>query len=334
MNVYEIQPAAGFEVLTRTTRPTPTVGATAVRVRVRAVSLNFRDLAILRSASHLKAPVIPASDGAGEVVEVGAAVTRLAVGDRVAASFFPTWLDGELTADAHRHALGGTIDGMLAEEVVLDQASWVPLPQHLSYEEAATLPCAGVTAYNALFEGRKIGPADTVLLLGTGGVSIFALQLAKSAGARVVLTTSSAEKGARATTLGADHIIDYVATPEWGAAAREWAGGGVDLVVEVGGSGTLNQSVDAARFGGSISLIGVLTGVKSEIHLRPIFYKALTIRGIYVGPVRMFEALNKALTVTGIRPIIDTVFLFDEVRAAYEYLASAAHFGKVVIRLP
>jgi len=162
---------------------------------------------------------------------------------------------------------------------------------------------------------------------------VFALQLARAAGARVVLTTSSRAKAARARAIGADHVIDYVATPEWGAAVREWSGGGVDLVVEVGGSGTLDQSVDAAGFGSAISLIGVLTGIRSEVSIRPIFYKALTIRGIYVGPVRMFESLNRALRVTGIRPVIDRVFRFDEARAAYEYLASGAHFGKIVIAI-
>jgi NADPH:quinone reductase-like Zn-dependent oxidoreductase len=334
MTVYEIRAAEGFDALVRSTRASSALGPTDVRVRVRAASLNFRDLAILRVAAQRTRPVIPLSDGAGEVVDVGAGVTRVKVGDRVAASFFPTWLAGGLTQDAHRHALGGTIDGMLAEEVVLDQTAWVRVPEQLSFEEGATLPCAAVTAYNALFEGRRIGPGDTVLLLGTGGVSIFALQFAKAAGARVVLTTSSAGKADKARALGADHVIDYVATPEWGAAAREWSGGGVDLVVEVGGSGTFNQSVEAAQFGGAISLIGVLTGVKSEIYLRPIFYKALTVRGIYVGPVSMFEALNKALTTTGIRPVIDRVFGFDDARAAYEYLASATHFGKVVVRIP
>jgi NADPH:quinone reductase-like Zn-dependent oxidoreductase len=261
-------------------------------------------------------------------------VTHVRLGDRVAAAFFPTWHDGGLTSDIHRHALGGTIDGMLAEEVVLDQTAWVRLPEGYSFEEGAALPCAAVTAYNALFEGAsKIGPGDTVLLLGTGGVSIFALQLAKKAGARVALTTSSAAKAERARALGADHTIDYVATPEWGAAARAWSAGGVDLVVEVGGSGTLNQSVDAARFGGGIALIGVLTGISGDVQIRPIFYKALTIRGIYVGSVRMFESLTRALTTTGIRPVIDRVFDFDEARAAYEYLASGGHFGKVVIRV-
>lgn len=332
MQSYVIRPADGFDALTRTTRETPPLGATDVRVRVRATSLNFRDLAILRGAAKRKAPVVPLSDGAGDVVAVGPAVTRVAVGDRVAASFFPTWIDGDFFADAHAHALGGAIDGMLAEEVVLDERAWVRVPAHFSDEEAATLPCAAVTAYNALFEGRRVGPGDTVLLLGTGGVSIFALQLAKAAGARVVLTTSRAEKGERARALGADHVIDYAATPDWGVAAREWSGTGVDLVVEVGGPKTFDQSVDAARYGGAISLLGVLTGVRGDVALYPIFHKALTVRGVYVGSVRMFESLTRALTATGIRPVIDRVFPFDEARGAYEYLASAAHLGKVVIR--
>lgn len=332
MTVYELRPVQGFEALTRTTRPVGPLSPTDVRVRVHAMALNFRDLAVLKAFKRV-APVIPLSDGAGEVVAVGPAVTRVKVGDRVAANFFPRWTDGTLSVDAHAHALGGEIDGMLAEEVTLDQRAWVRLPAHLSFEEGATLPCAGVTAYNALFEGPRIGPGDTVLVLGTGGVSIFATQLAKAAGARVVLTTSSQAKGERARKLGADHVIDYVATPAWGAAVREWSGGGVDLVVEVGGPGTLDQSVDAVRFGGAVSLLGVLTGVHGDVNLYPIFYKNLRVRGVYVGSVRMFESLTRAVSATGLHPVIDRVFPFDEVRAAYEYLASAQHVGKVVIQV-
>ncbi len=277
---------------------------------------------------------IATSDGAGEVVEVGSSVTRFRGGERVAALFFPDWLDGELSAAHHARALGGTVDGMLAEEVVLDERSWVTLPSHLSFEEGATLPCAGVTAWNALFESAHVGPGSTVLAQGTGGVSIFTLQLAKAAGARVIVTSSSEAKRQRARELGADHVIDYRATPNWGEAVQAWTGGrGVDVVVEVGGPGTFDQSVAALRYGGTMSLLGVLTGLRGEVNVYALFQKGLHVRGVYVGSGRMFEALNRAMSANEFRPIVDRVFPFDEARAAYEYLASGAHFGKVVIRV-
>src|SRR5215831_10167523 len=256
MKAYELYPEEGFAALHVVDRPEPSLGPHDVRVRVRAVSLNYRDLTQLRFAKRRSKPIVPASDGAGEVVAVGAAVTRFAVGDRVAASFFPTWIDGDLSDEAHASALGGGIDGMLAEEVVLAERAWVTLPDHLSFEEGATLPCAGVTAYNALFESARIGPGCDVLVQGTGGVSVFALQLGKAAGARVIVTSRSQAKRERARELGADHTIDYEATPHWGEDAYAWTGGrGVDLVVEVGGPGTFDQSVSALRFSGTMGLI-------------------------------------------------------------------------------
>jgi NADPH:quinone reductase-like Zn-dependent oxidoreductase len=334
MIAYEVQPREGFDSLTRVERAAPALKPFDIRVRVHAVSLNYRDIGMARSAHRRSTSHIAASDGAGEVIEVGSAVTRFRGGERVAAIFFPDWLDGEFQGSFHSRALGGSADGMLAREVVLEEGAWVTLPEHLSFEEGATLPCAGVTAYNALFESAHIGPGCDVLVQGTGGVSIFGLQLAKAAGARVILTSRSEAKRARARALGADHTIDYEASPQWGAAAMTWTGGrGADVVVEVGGPGTFDQSVAALRFSGTMSLIGVLTGVRGEVNTAAAFAKALHIRGIYVGSRRMFEALNRALAVTGIRPIIDRVFDFDDVRAAYDYLASGAHFGKVVIRV-
>jgi NADPH:quinone reductase-like Zn-dependent oxidoreductase len=261
-------------------------------------------------------------------------VTTLRVGDRVAANFFPTWFDGPTRPAYHANALGGSVDGMLREQVVLQEQAWVKLPEHLSFEEGATLPCAGVTTYNALFESASLTPGDTVLVQGTGGVSIFALQLAKAAGARVLATSQSAEKRERARSMGADHTIDYKATPTWGAAAREWTGGrGVDVVVEVGGPGTFDQSIAALRHGGTMSLLGVLTGVKGEVNTFELFHKGLRVHGVYVGSVAMFERLNRALSAHQIHPVIDRVFGFDEAREAYDYLASGQHFGKVVIRV-
>lgn len=330
----ELQPKPDFDALTRVVRHPVPLGPHDVRIRVRAVSLNYRDLIIARGAHSRAHPVIAASDGAGEVVEVGSAVSRFHRGERVVALFFPKWIDGELVGEYQAGALGGSADGMLAQEVVLDEQALVPVPSHLSFEEASTLPCAGVTAYNALFECATVGPGMTVLVQGTGGVSIFALQLAKAAGARVILTSKSAEKRQRAQALGAAHVIDYRATPNWGEAAYTWTEGrGVDVVVEVGGPGTFDQSIAALRYGGTMSLLGVLTGARGDINTRGLFHKGLRVRGVNVGSRRMFEALNRALIVNQLRPIVDRVFPFDDVRQAYEYLASGAHFGKVVIRV-
>ncbi|HEX3480098.1 MAG TPA: NAD(P)-dependent alcohol dehydrogenase [Kofleriaceae bacterium] len=334
MRAYEIQPREGFDAIALVDRAAPALGPSDVRVRVRAVSLNYRDLTIVRGAAKRKAPVIPTSDGAGEVIEVGAAVTRHKVGDRVAASFFPRWIDGAISEHVHSAALGGSHDGMLAEEVVLPETAWVQLPARLSFEAAATLPCAGVTAYHALFEAAQLRPGDTVLVQGTGGVSIFGLQLARAAGARVIVTSSSAAKRERALAMGADHVIDYKAEAKWGDAARAWTGGrGVDVVIEVGGPGTFDQSVAALRYGGTMSLLGVLTGTRGEVNTYGIFHKGLRIAGVYVGSVAMFEGLIRALEARQIEPVIDRTFGFAEARAAYEHLASGQHFGKVVIRV-
>lgn len=336
MRVYELHSHQGFDSVTLVERSLVQPGPNDLRVRIHAVSLNYRDVVIARSA-HRRTPgaaVIPCSDGAGEVIAVGAAVTRFRVGDRVAAMFFPEWSDGEIQATHHGRALGGgNADGMLSEEVVLDEQSWVAVPSHLSFEEAATLPCAGVTSYHALFEAAHVGPGTTVLVQGTGGVSIFALQLAKAAGACVILTSRSEPKRQQAMRLGADHVIDYASTPNWGEAAFAWTGGrGVDVVVEVGGPGTFDQSLAALRYNGTLTLIGTLTGARGDVSTYGIFQKSLTVRGIYVGSRRMFEALNRAVSAAQLRPVVDRVFGFEEARAAYEYLASGAHFGKVVIR--
>jgi len=336
MKAYELHPKENFEALTLVDRQTPLLGPSDVRVRVRAVSLNYRDLTIARGtkARPRPKPIVAASDGAGEVIAVGDRVTRFRVGERVAALFFPNWVDGELSAAQHAAALGGSMDGMLAEEVVLGEHSWVAVPSHLSFEEAATLPCAGVTAYNALFEAASLKPGDTLLVQGTGGVSIYGLQLAKAAGARVIVTSKSEEKRERARKMGADYVIDYQATPKWGEAAHAWTGGrGVDVVIEVGGPGTFDQSVAALRYGGTMSLLGVLTGLKGEVNTYGVFHKGLRVHGVYVGSGRMFEAVNRAISTSMIHPVVDRVFAFDEVRAAYEHLASGAHFGKVVIRV-
>lgn len=337
MKVWEIWPHEGLSSLVRGQRPSATVGPHDVKVRVRAASLNYRDLIVARNASKRgagAAPTIPLSDGAGEVVEVGSAVTRWKTGDRVAASFFPTWLDGELSDAHHAVALGGQANGMLAEEVVLPEHAWVRTPEGWSFEQAATLPCAGVTAWHALHVASTVRAGDVVLVQGTGGVSIFALQLAKAAGARVIATSSRADKRERLLSLGADHVLDYVSDRTWGKSARAWTGGrGVDLVVDVGGPGTFDQSVEALRFGGTMSLLGVLTGTAGSVNTYGIFHKRLRVAGVYVGSVAMFEALVRGLEATRIAPVVDRVFAFDDARDAYEHLASGAHMGKVVIQL-
>ena len=332
MKAYELQPRDGFAALTLVDRPTPgALGPHDVRIGVRATSLNYRDLAILRAAPGRKKVVIPVSDGAGEVLEVGAQVTRVGVGDRVAGSFFPTWVDSHIEATHHANALGGSIDGMLAEQVVLPDTGVVKLPDYLSFEEGATLPCAGLTAWHALFEATQVRAGDTVLVQGSGGVSIFALQLARAAGARVIATTSSPAKAARLTEMGAAAVIDYKQTPEWGDAVHAAAGGGVDLAVEVGGAGTFDQSVKALRFGGTMGLIGVLTGTQGPINTHAAVHKSIHVHGIYVGSLAMFERFTRALEVTRLAPVIDRTFSFAAARDAYEHLASGAHFGKVVI---
>lgn len=331
MKAYVLEPRGELDGLTLVDRPRPAVGDNDVKVRVRAVSLNFRDLLVAGNAPNLPAPRIPVSDGAGEVIAVGEAVRNVAVGDRVMASFFPGWRGGPRTPATDLRALGGDLDGMLAEEVVLPAEAWVAIAPHLSFEEAATLPCAGVTAYNAVFDATAIRPGDTVLVEGSGGVSMFALQLARAAGARVLATSKTAAKRDRLEALGASAVIDYASDRAWGKAAYHAAGHGVDLTVEVGGPGTFNQAVEATRIGGSISLIGVLTGMRGDIDLAAVFLRELRVAGIYVGSTSQLTALNRALATWKIHPVIDRTFAFGDAKQAFRHLASGNHVGKVVI---
>ena len=336
MKAYHIKEYGALAGLKQVALPDPTPGPGQIRVRVHAVSLNYRDLMIAlgKYGGNLPADLVPLSDGAGEVIEAGAGVTRVQVGDRVAGIFFQSWLDGGILAAYHGSALGGAINGMLAEQIVLSEESVVKLPEFLTYEEGASLPCAGVTAWNGLIEQGRLTAGETVLLLGTGGVSILALQIAKAHGARVILTSSSDKKLARARALGADETVNYRTTPDWEKAV--WAlteKRGVDHVVEVGGPGTLAKSLQAARHGGHIAQIGVLSDVEAKISPLPILSKSLRLTGIYVGSRTMFERLLTALTVNHVHPVIDRVFGFDEIQAAYAYLESGSHFGKIVIRV-
>lgn len=341
MRRYEIREPKGIASIESVDVESPRPGPGQVLVEMKAWSLNYRDLAMPRGGypgndKVIKAPpLVPLSDGAGEVVAVGAGVTRFASGDRVVTSFFQRWDDGDLTADGHGSSLGGALDGVLAERVVLSQAGLVAAPPSLSFEQAATLPCAGVTAWAALSEART-SPGQNVLLLGTGGVSIFALQLCKIMGARVIITSSNAQKLERARRLGADEAINYVATPDWDRRVLQLTGGvGVDHVLEVGGLGTLERSIRATRISGTISLIGVLAG-KPEHHPSPMdaMFKRQTLRGIYVGSCRMLEELCRAVEVNRISPVIDRAFGFsrvEDVQEAYRYLKAGQHFGKVVL---
>lgn len=312
----------------------PRPGPGQVLVQMKAASLNYRDLLIItgRYPGVLSEGLTPLSDGAGVVAEVGPGVTRFASGDRVTGCFFETWSGGEMLPAHFSHALGGSAPGVLTEYRLFEQQALVATPAHLSDEEAATLPCAAVTAWNGLFEGRPLRPGDTVLVLGTGGVSMFALQFAKAAGAVVIATSSSDAKLAQAKALGADHLINYKARPDWEQSVREITSGlGVDHVVEVGGPGTLARSIAAARHGGSVHLIGVLTG--GEINPLPILFNTTTVRGVFVGSRDMFEAMNRLISARHIQPVIDRVFSFDDARAAMCHLEGATHFGKVVIRI-
>jgi NADPH:quinone reductase-like Zn-dependent oxidoreductase len=335
MNTYQIQAAIGIDQgLKAITRTQPVPGFGKVLIRVWATSLNYRDLVVVQGGyGKLRLPLVPLSDGAGEIVSLGEGVTRVRVGDRVAGIFFQTWLSGKLTKAHTESALGGAIDGMLSEYVVLDQDGLVQLPSHLSYEQGATLPCAAVTAWQALVSKGNLTAGETVLLLGTGGVSIFALQFAKMLGARVIITSSNNAKLDRARALGADETINYVETPEWEKRVFEMTDrAGVDHIIEVGGAGTLAQSMKAAAIGGRISLIGVLTGAAGEVNPRPATLKALTLQGVYVGSREMFEAMNRAITLHKLEPICDRVFPFAAAPEAYHYLKSGSHFGNVVIQ--
>jgi NADPH:quinone reductase-like Zn-dependent oxidoreductase len=337
MKAYELQATGNLSGLVPVDRSHPEPGPGQIVVRVRATSLNYRDL-LVSSGSYGKTalPLVPLSDGAGEVTVVGDGVTRWKTGDRVAATFFPDWVGGEISPERTRAARGGgSTGGMLCEYAAMSEQSVVRIPSHLSFEEAATLPCAALTAWNALVEQGHLKSGETVVLLGTGGVSLFGLQIARLHGARTILTSSNDEKLARATrTLGADHTINYKATPNWEEKVLELTGGrGADHVLEVGGAGTLSKSLRCTRPGGHVAVIGVLSGLATELRVTDILMKSLRVNGIFVGSRDMFEAMNRAIGQHELKPVIDLVFPFSKAPTAYEYLQSGQHFGKVVISM-
>ncbi|MEU6259133.1 NAD(P)-dependent alcohol dehydrogenase [Streptomyces sp. NPDC047043] len=339
MRSYHLETPGTVEgIVPRDTAEPPEPGPHDILVRIHAVSLNKRDLLILNGSYPLKAApdVIPVSDGAGEVVAVGAEVTRFSVGDRVTGTYFPRWLDGRITP-ALIDQPGATLPGMLTEYALIDQEAAVRIPDHLGWEEAACLPCAGVTAWNALTGGGDPPlPGETVLTLGTGALALFAVQFAKLLGAEVVATTSSPAKAERLKTLGADHVVNYVESPEWAADVRQLTGGrGADLIVETGGPDTIEQSVRASALYGRIALVAANSPRRPslEITTDALASSLITMRRLFVGSRTHFEQMNRAIALHGLHPVVDRVFPYDDVHAAYRYYATGAAFGKVVIRV-
>ncbi|MEU4192622.1 NAD(P)-dependent alcohol dehydrogenase [Kribbella sp. NPDC026611] len=330
MKSYHLTYGGGLESLRLREHPVPEPGPTEVLVKIRANSLSARELNILEGRYPLPVAddIIAASDGAGEVVGIGADVDRFAVGDRVLGVVFPRWFDGRFDL-ARADQLGGSLDGLLTEYAVLDQEGLVSIPSHLSYEEAATLPCAAVTAWNALTDGQGLLPGEHVLTLGTGGVSLFALQFAKLLGAHVISTAGSDEKAARLVELGADAVINRRTTPDWAKQVRELTDGrGVDHVVDV--AGALNESTRATATGGEVAFVGSLGGA-DPIDARLLFTSSVTLRPIALGHRAHFLAMNEAIAASGLRPVIDRVFPFDRTPEAFRYYWDGGGFGKVVI---
>jgi NADPH:quinone reductase-like Zn-dependent oxidoreductase len=334
MKAYEIQ-QFGIENLALTERSEPKVQTNEVLVKFHAASLNYRDLLMVKGVYNpkLKTPLVPFSDGAGEVVATGENVTKWKEGDRVCPIFMQSWIDGNIDFQKAKTTLGGDLDGCLREFGAFDENSLVRIPDHLSYEEAATLPCAAVTAHNALMVSGNIKPDHTILLQGTGGVSIFALQFASVLGCRTIITSSSNEKLQRAKEVGADDLINYKEREDWDKAVLELTEKfGVDQIVEVGGAGTMQKSLNAVKMGGHIAVIGVLAG-NGDFDLRSVLMKSVEMQGIFVGSRQMFEDMNRLICQHNLKPVVDKTFAFDEVKEALEYMESGSHFGKIVVRI-
>jgi NADPH:quinone reductase-like Zn-dependent oxidoreductase len=335
MKAYEVRETTGLDGLAlNSSRPEPQPGHGQILVRMRAAALNYRDQGVIKGVyGYTKFPVIPLSDGAGEITAIGPGVTQFKPGDRVTSTFFVNWTGGRMPPDASRNSLGGMVDGVLAEYVLLNETGAIKITDHLSFEEAATLPCAALTAWNAVVEAGRIKAGKSVAILGTGGVSCFALAFARMHGAYTYLTSSSDEKLARGRALGADALINYRSQPDWYQEILKQTGGaGVDLVIEVGGAGTLERSMNAIRPGGTICVIGALAGA-GAINPRMINRKAIRLQGIHVGSRDMFAAMNKAVALHKLKPAIDKIFNFADAKAAYLHQQSGKHFGKIVISL-
>jgi len=335
MKAYHIDRFGSVGGIVRRSSEDPQPGLKEVLMRVRASSLNYRDLMVLKGGGRgpTKIGVVPLSDGAGEVAAIGEGVTRVKIGDRIAGCFHPRWFGGPIKPDYLTDRLGANLNGMLAEYAVFNEEAVVLLPGHLSFEEVATLPCAAVTAWVALTGHRRVTAGDTVLTQGSGGVAVFALQFARVLGARVIATTSTAEKAERLKALGASEVVNYRETPDWDANVRELTDGrGVDCVVEIGGPGTIAMSLKALAVGGHVSLIGASLS-SSGTGLDPLLLtgRGITLRSISVGSRADFEAMNRAIALHRLRPVIDRTFPFAEAKAAYRHFEGRGHFGKVVI---
>lgn len=333
MKAYHIVSTGALDGLKAVELPDPKPAAGQVLVGIRAASLNFRDLMVLSgNYGKIDLPLVPLSDGAGEILAVGEGVSLWKPGDRVAGTFFQNWVRGKMHRGASESALGGAVDGVLAEQVVFSSDGIVSVPEHLSFSEAATLPCAALTAWNALVFQGGVSASDTVLLQGTGGVSLFGLQFAKMHGARVILTSGSDEKLARARALGADETLNYRTTPDWEREVFRLTGkAGVNHVLEVGGADTFAKSLQTLAPGGTISVIGGVSGFTTQTPLIDIIGRNALIRGIYVGNREMFEAMNRAISRHRLKPVVDREFAFAEAAEAYRHLQGGTHFGKVVI---
>ncbi|MBK8907451.1 MAG: NAD(P)-dependent alcohol dehydrogenase [Rhodospirillales bacterium] len=336
MKVFQVEGGWSRENVRIGTRPEPVPGPGQVRLRMRASALNYRDLLVPERGYGSRMqdlPLIMLCDGVGVADAIGEGVTTIKEGDRLCPLFFQTWVAGDPDEARLSRSLGVETDGTMAEFMVLDEAGVAPAPSHLTDEEAAAIPTAGVTAWRALVTEGRVKPGDTVLVQGTGGVSLFALQFAKMLGAFVIVTSSSDEKLERAKALGADAVINYRTTPGWGKRAREiTAGKGLDHIVEVGGQGTLPESLRAIRPGGTISMIGVLAGGTMDARIGLVVTRHVRLQGITVGSRDDFVDMTEAMAVSGLRPVVDRVFAFDEFHKALDYLASGQHFGKICIR--
>lgn len=337
MKAYEIQGSFGMENVALVERPDPEPGPRQVLIRLKAASINYRDILMIRGEYNPKLPLpcIPLSDGMGDVVRVGSGVSRAKVGDRVVACFFDDWVSRPVPVDGRLHKMsrGGPLDGMLAEFALVSEEAVLPAPTKLTNPEVATLPCAALTAWSAIVTQGDVRPGHWVVVQGTGGVSLFALAFAKRAGAKVIVTSSSEEKLARARALGADHGVNYKQTSDWGKAVKALTDGGADHVLEVGGANTLSQSLKAVRPGGHISVIGVLSGVSSTLNILPILMQNIRLQGVIVGSRTEFEAMNRAIEQHAIKPVVDRVFPFDDAPRALRYVAESKHFGKVCISM-
>lgn len=336
MKAYEVRETTGLDGLhLNANRAEPVAGPGQIVVRMRAAALNYRDQGVIKGAyGYTKFPVIPLSDGAGEVAHVGPGVTLFKAGDRVAGTFFVNWIAGRIPADASKNSLGGMVDGVLAEYALLSETGAIKISDHLTFEEAATLPCAALTAWHAVVEAGRIKAGETIVILGTGGVSCFALAFAKMHGAVVTMTSSSDDKLARVKALGADNVVNYKTTPDWDQEVLRLTGGaGVDHIIEVGGPNTLAKSMLAIQPGGAIYVIGALGG-SGSIDPRAINRKSIRLQGIHVGSRDMFAAMNRAIANSKLRPVIDRVFDFADAKAAYQHQQSGSHLGKIVIAIP